>query len=221
MKRLGFIFFAAMSMSALGQSQFIGIKGGVSWTNVNSDNIFKGSDPRMGFSAGLSYERFLKKRFYLSAEVNYSQRGFSVKTYFVDALGKPLGEQSYNYNYDYLSLPIKTAFNFGKNIYGFADIGIIPALLVNAKTIAPVINGNGTRTGTETYDATRQVSKFDLGGMVEAGAGYKFNKFLFFTAVTYNQSITTITNSNYFSNSKIRHYGLTLALGLKYRITKA
>src|SRR6267154_4003350 len=216
MKKLCFIFFATISISVFGQSQFIGINGGISRTNINSDSFLKGSGPRMGFSAGLSYERFLKKHFSLSADIIYSQRGFSSKIYLVDGSGKPIDEQPLYYNYDYLSLPMKAAFSFGKNIYGFAGIGVIPAFLVNAKAIA---GNGGTITGTAVV--TRQVSRFDLAGMVEAGAGYEFNKFRLFTSVMYQQSVTTMTAPIYFSNIKIRHNGLTLSLGLKYRITKA
>ena len=221
MKQLGLIFLTTISISVSGQNHFIGTKSGVSWTNINSDNFSRGSDPRIGFSGGLSYELFLKKHFSLGADIIYNQRGFSNTINFTDNNGNATGEKSTDkFNYDYLSIPVKTGFTFGKNIYGFTNMGAIPSILVDARTIIPVVNSSGRTTGTQTFDVTSNVSKIDLGVLMEAGGGYKFNKYWLFTSVTYQQSITTISNSSYFSDTRMRHKGLTLSLGLKYRLKK-
>lgn len=66
-----------------------------------------------------------------------------------------------------------------------------------------------------------QVTKFDFAGFAEIGGGYKFkNRFWVFTSFAYQYSLTTITNSKYFANSKIKHNGITLKIGLKYALTK-
>ena len=99
-------------------------------------------------------------------------------------------------------------------------MGAIPSFLLDAKTINPVIDSSGKTAGTETFDVTNRVKKFDIAVLMEAGGGYKFNKYWLFTSVTYQQSITTISNADHFSDVGMRHRGLTLSLGLKYRLTK-
>ncbi len=75
--------------------------------------------------------------------------------------------------------------------------------------------------GNQTLDLTNPVSKFDFAALAEIGAAYKFkSKYWLFTSVAYQYSFTTITNSEYFANSKIRHEGLILSILLKLDLTK-
>ena len=90
-------------------------------------------------------------------------------------------------------------------------------MLINAETIIPTFeNIDG-----ETFDVTDKVKKIDFGGLIEIGGSYKFKeRFLLFTSFAYQQSFTTITNEDYFSNGKAKHYGMTLSIGLKYALKK-
>jgi long-subunit fatty acid transport protein len=73
----------------------------------------------------------------------------------------------------------------------------------------------------ETFSVTDKVTKFDFGGLVETGGSYKLkDRFLLSASFAYQQSFTTITNEDYFSNGKAKHYGMRLAIGLKYALTK-
>jgi hypothetical protein len=92
---------------------------------------------------------------------------------------------------------------------------------MDAKTITPTIDNNGTIIPGETSNVTSQVNKFDVGGGIEIGGGFKFKeRYWLFTSISYHQSFTTISNADYFANSNIRHYGMTFNLGLKYALTK-
>ncbi|UII26710.1 hypothetical protein LVD15_26015 [Fulvivirga maritima] len=52
--------------------------------------------------------------------------------------------------------------------------------------------------------------------MAEIGGLLQFsNEIHLFTSVAFQHSLTSITNDNYFSESKARHYGVMLTLGLK------
>lgn len=209
-------------LKVTGQNHLIGIKGGGNSTNITSNNFVTQHDNRTGLSAGLTYEYLFKKHFSVGADFIYNQRGFTNDIIFTDDFGNPTGEKyTTKFNYDYVSLPIKTGFNIGNKLFGFTNIGVIPSLLVNAKSIFPTFNADGKLSGNETFDVTNRVSKFDFAGIAEIGAGYKFkNRFWFFTSFAYQYSFTTITNSEYFSNSKIRHNGITLSIGLKCALTK-
>jgi hypothetical protein len=203
MKVVIVILLSAISASA--QTHFIGATGGVSWTNINSDIFSNDTDSRRGFSGGLSYGVLLNRNLFLSSDIIYSQRGFSEK--LRDINGNMSGDLKQNYNY--LSIPLKVGLTFGRTIYGFGNIGVIPSLLIDARIITPAV----------THDMTSYPSQFDLAALIELGGGYVLNKYLLFTSLTYQQSATTITSSEYFPDRKIRHRGVTWAFGLKYRLT--
>jgi len=222
MKQIFLIILTITTFKVAGQNHLFGVKGGVNWTNITTSNFVNQHDFRTGISAGLTYEYLFKKYFSVGADLIYNQRGYTNDIVFTDNLGNPTGEKyTINFNYDYVSLPIKTGFNIGNKFYGFTNIGVIPSLLVDAKTVTPTFNTVGKVTGNETFDVTSRVTKFDFAGLAEIGGGYKFkNRYWLFTSFAYQYSFTTFTNSEYFSNSKIRHNGMTLTIGLKCALTK-
>jgi len=205
------------TLKVAGQNHFLGVKGGANSTNITSSNFFSQNDSRTGLTVGLTYECLINKHFSIGADLIYNQRGFTTIT-TSDRFGNL---HTSTLNYDYVSLPIKTGFNIGTKFYGFTNIGVIPSLLVDAKTTTPTFDTDGWLAGKETFDVTNRVSKFDFAGLVEIGGGYKFNgRYWLYTSFSYQHSFTTITNSDYFSNSKIRHNGMNLTIGLKCALTK-
>lgn len=220
MKTILIIILTLTTIEVAAQNHFIGIRGGANWTNVTTSNIFLGqTDYRPGVSGGITYEYFLKKRFSIGADVIYNQRGFT------DDFEIPTGEKiTSEYNYDYLSVPVKIGFtdlNEGNKLFTFAKVGLIPSLLIDAKTTIPTFATDGKITGTETFDVTNRVSKFDLAGLVEIGGGYKMADRLWLTtSFIYQRSFTSITNPEYFADAKIRHNGMSLNIGLKWALKK-
>jgi hypothetical protein len=200
------------------QNHLIGIKSGIAWTNVNSD-IFKQSGFRHTIPVGITYEYFLKQRFSIEADLLYTQRGFTTD------FANPNNEKAeLKFNYDYLTLPLKavfTDFQVKHKLLAFVKIGLVPALLAHAATTMPALDTVGRVTGNETVDITSRVSKFDLAGLVEIGGGYKLEERLWLTtSFQYQHSLTSITAREYFANHNIRHYGLTVQLGLKWALQK-
>lgn len=204
------------SIPAFGQNHFMGFKGGINWTNVYSSNFGDDHGNRIGFNCGLTYEYQLNKRFNLGIDFLYFQKGFTGDILFTDDLGNPTGEKaSIEFNYDYLSLPIKGGFVMGDKFSGFVNLGVVPSILIDAKIIKPAIEGSRE----EPIDATEMATKFDLAGIVEIGANYKIlPDFLLSTAIGYQQSFTSITNDDYFSKAEVRHYGIIMSIGLKYAL---
>lgn len=222
MKQILLIILTITTLKVAGQNHFIGVKGRLNSTNITSSNFLGQTDSRTGLTAGLTYEYLFNKHFSIGADLIYNQRGFNNDIIFTDNLGNPTGEKhTTKFNYDYISLPIKSGLNIGNKLYGFTNIGVIPSLLVAAKTTTPTFDADGKLTGNETFDVTNRVSKFDFAGLIEIGGGYKFKgRYWLFTSFSYQHSFTTITNSDYFANSKIRHNGMALTIGLKCALTK-
>ena len=216
MKKFATVLLILCTISGFGQNHLIGMKGGHSWTNVISDHYFGDSDYRNGFTGGFTYEYKFNKKFHIGADLLYAQRGFSNDIVFTDDTGNPIGDKStIDYNYDYLSLPIKGGFSIGNNFTGFLNLGVVPSLLIKAETITPTFeNIDG-----EISDITDRVTAFDFGAMVEIGSSYKLKEqLLLFTSFAYQQSFTSLANEYYFANDKVKHHGMTLSIGLKYAL---
>lgn len=70
-------------------------------------------------------------------------------------------------------------------------------------------------------DSPNGVSKFDFGGLIELGCGYELtDKFELFSSLAYRKSLMTFSNANYFDTSKMRHYGYSISIGLKYKLNE-
>lgn len=222
MKKIFLLILTISTLKVAGQNHLIGLKGGVNSTNITSSNFLSQIDSRTSLTAGLTYEFLVKKYFSIGTDLIYNQRGFTNNFVLADNLGNPTGEKyTTKFNYDYASLPIKTGFNIGTKLYGFTNIGVIPSLLVDARTIEPTFDTDGKFTGNKAVDVANRVSKFDFAGLFEFGGGYKLNgRYWLFTSFSYQHSFTTITNSDYIANSKIRHNGMNLTMGLKCALTK-
>jgi len=219
MRSLIITILLVLSISVFGQNHFIGLKGGVNWTNVNSSNFLNDNNNRTGFNGGLTYELQFNKNYNFGLDFLYAQKGFTNDIIFTDETGNSTDEKATSiFYYDYLSFPVKGGFLMGEKISGFVNFGIVPSFLIDAKHITTAIDNI---LEEETIEVTDRVTKLDFAGLIEIGGSYKFgNKFIIFTSFDYQQSFTTITNSDYFSNSKVRHYGMTMSIGLKYALNK-
>ncbi|MFD1550659.1 porin family protein [Putridiphycobacter roseus] len=195
-----------------GQNHFVGLKGGIGTTNINP-SFLSDTENRIGFNYGLTYDYQLNKKFNIGVEFLYFQKGFSNEIIFTDALGKPTFSSSIKTNLDYFAMPLKGGFLFGNKITGFVNLGIIPALLLEAKSIIPATEGLTEESTSYDIDYIRKV---ELGGLIEVGANYKIaSNFLLSTACGFHHSITSIIEG---SNS--RNYGIVLSIGLKYALKR-
>lgn len=226
MKKIGIIFvLTIVAITAIGQNSLIGVKGGVNWTGQTSSYFQNEEKIRTGLAVGLTYDYTFKKYFSAGADIIYNQRGFSLDWPLLsDNQGNVIKDVTVYYNYDYITLPLKAGFNYGKKFYGFINLGITPSMLVSAKVKnTPVfIDENGTLVPTHyvTINVFQGMEKFDIGGFAEIGAGYKIKeRYWLYSSVSYQHSFTSFSNENYWGkNSKMRYYGMTLSFGMKIQI---
>ena len=212
-----------MTLTVNGQNHFIGIKGGVSLTNFKTTGFLNDENYRTCLATGLTYDYTFKKYFSTGLDIIYSQRGINQSISLRDEEGNNMGKAKakIGYYYNYITFPLKLGINYGNKIYCFGNIGLIPAILVDAKFIIPTINFNGNTFPKMIDNITKKVNSFDIGGFIEIGSGYKFyDRLLVYSSFLFHHSFTSITNQQYFTEIKIWHYGMTLSLGLKYTLTK-
>lgn len=222
MKKFCLLILTLSILNAIGQTHLVGVKGGPNWTDINSVNFVSHHNYKRGITSGLSYDYLFGKHLSAGTDFIYNQRGFTYDQMQTDYFGNPTDNKyTTSFNYDYLSLPIKVGYNIGSTFYGFTTIGVIPSLLILSSISNPTSDFYGELNGSERIDMTNRVSKFDFACFAEVGGGYKFkNNIWLYTSLLYQNSFTSITNSNYFPTSKIKHNGITLAIGMKLVLIK-
>ena len=213
MRNLITLLTVLFTIPVFGQNNYIGLKGGLNWFNINSDD-FSNNKPRNGFMGGLTYEHEFESKFHIGLDLLYAQKGFKDELTLTDEEGNLTGEEaSTAFNYNYLSVPIKGGFSIGNNLTGFLNLGVVPAFLMKATITTPGVGGSDE----ETIDVTEDATSFDFGGLIEIGGGYKFNEQLqVFTSFSYQHSFTDFTNDDHLSYADARHHGMNISLGVKY-----
>jgi len=207
-----------LNVSAIAQNHYIGFKAGPGFTNINS-SLFEDTEVRVGLNIGITYEYCISNNLSLSAEMLYAQRGFRDDFFARDDQNNDLGTITSDFNYDYISIPLKFSYSGISKTYGFISAGLIPAFIVDAKSTTPVYNGSGF--DNETVDIKDNVTKFDISGMLEFGGGYRFTeRFIGFISVAGQISFTQLSNDEYFNEQTMRHYGFLTAVGIKYKLVK-
>ncbi len=122
-------------------------------------------------------------------------------------------------NYGYLIVPVKLGYELGDKIKFIPKIGIVPAIVIKAGITSPTVDGNGKVTGKETINHMDYVSKFDFGGIVEFEFETDISENLVLSSnLNYKHSLTTFSNADYFNNQNMRHYGFSVAVGIKYKL---
>ncbi len=210
------IFIAILiTNTVISQNHLLGLQGGFNLTSVSFAD-FPGKVPRGGMVVGASYEFLTKKQFSLGVDILYAERGYKTGLPFMDEFGE-VADKNFktSFNYDYLSIPVKLGFKFGNNLYGFMNLGGVPSLMIDAKTIMPGFNGGENME----IDVKERVREIDLAAMIELGGGYKIKgAYWVFTSIAYQYSFTNVTDSNYFTADEMFHFGLTFSLGMKFTL---
>ncbi|MEI6576506.1 MAG: outer membrane beta-barrel protein [Bacteroidota bacterium] len=222
MKKLILLLLTFNAFQLGAQNNFVGFKSGVTITNISTSGIFSESDNRIGYIGGLCYEFILNEHFSVGSEILYDQRGFTDDMFVTDDMGHETDKKvTIKFNYDYISVPIKTGYRFGKKFYGFSNVAVIPSILADATTILPTLDAAMNVIGSETINVTKNVTKFDCAGLIEIGGGYKLTDMTcLFLSFGFQNSFLSITNTDYLEGDKIYHYGMALNVGLKYALTK-
>ncbi|MFM6926304.1 MAG: outer membrane beta-barrel protein [Ferruginibacter sp.] len=133
---------------------------------------------RFGYTTGLNVCFGISKQLALETGIQYSNKGYRTSNkdlvYFPPDPTAPV-KAKFVYAYQYLGIPIKATFFFGKgNLRFVTGIGFTTNLLLNIKNTATYEYANGS-TEKKTQSSTSGFNKVDLSPMVSAGFQYKLN----------------------------------------------
>ena len=176
MRKIIAVLTIVISIPTFGQNHYIGLKGGINRTNINSTNFLSNRnkiDNGTGINAGITYEYSFNKRFNLGMDLLFLQKGFRTEFIITEEDGFRYligGKIDSEYDFDYFSFPIKGGVSIGNKFSGFVNIGIIPSILnkatVTSRLIDPVFTSSGIGYEEETTkDQTDLVTRFDFSGL--------------------------------------------------------
>lgn len=139
----------------------------------NRDNIEKA---KFGYSTGLSVTFHFSGLLGFETGLQYSNKGYKTKeqdlTYFPPNPSLP-DKETTNYSYQYIGIPLKAKFSFGKNKVRFiSSAGFMTNYLINVKQSTNYKYSDG-KTEKQNQSSTSGFNKIDISPMVSIGFDYK------------------------------------------------
>jgi hypothetical protein len=152
----------------------------------------------------------------------YQKLGFIEPFTILNNFGKPTGESGeIIYNYNYLSFPISIGYNKGVKWNKIISVAIIPSVLMSANMHVPAYKTNGKQKPEQSFDVSNQPNTFDFSAQVNLGIGKNIStKTQVYSLLGLQKSFTTFSNDNYFLNTNLKHYSISISVGVKYVYTK-
>jgi len=189
MKKL--LLFAAVAVFGFwninAQEVKFGAKAGVNFANISGDET-SGLDSRTAFHVGLVAEIGISEKFSFQPELMYSQQGFKMSVFGIDATGE----------LDYLNLPLMAKYYVAE---GFSiEAGPQVGFLMSAKA----------KAGGESEDLKDVTKGIDFG--LDFGLGYKMDSGLNFGA-RYNLGLSNINDGEGSDEFKNQNAVIQLSIG--------
>lgn len=133
---------------------------------------------KFGFTTGLNVCFNLSQLVGLETGIQFSNKGFKTKNqdlvYFPPNPSLPTKAKT-NYTYEYIGIPLKAKFSFGKDKIQFlSSIGFMTNFLLNVKQTNIYEYSNG-KTEKKKQTSASGFKKVDISPMVSVGIVYKLN----------------------------------------------
>jgi len=211
------ILFMLVSVAVFGQNHIIGLRSGIGLTNVKSD--ISHTQSLISANLGMTYNYRMADKWNLGIGLHYNRKGFNSdynKLIFnTNSIGNVIGSKDpVDLKAYYLSIPISIGVQGTQTIAGFCNLAIAPSFLIDAKETDVTQN-------YITIDVSDKVTKFDFVGLLEIGTLYQPESSMEISlSLSYQQGFKKVTNSDYYIQSNVYHYGFLLSIGIKYDITK-
>lgn len=143
---------------------------------INSRNDIEVA--KLGYTAGLNACFNFSQLVGLETGIQFSNKGYKTKSqnlvYFPPNASLPTKSKT-NYSYQYIGIPLKAKFSFGKNKVRFiSSIGFMTNFLLNIKQTSNYEYSNGT-TEKKSQSSKSGFKKVDISPILSVGVDYKLN----------------------------------------------
>ena len=174
MKKKHVIIFIIILYSnlLLAQNFSLGLKDGISWSGISGRYDFANFDQtqvkkRIGTNFGINLNYKVNSYFSLQFEINYEEKGFNFNS---DPMLLGLTYTG-KYRLRYLTIPVISCFEIGKNVKYYGYTGIYVGFLVNAENYTSLLSTSSSELVIYdlSYDPTEVFNKQVFGGLVGLG----------------------------------------------------
>jgi hypothetical protein len=133
---------------------------------------------KFGFTTGLNVCFNFSQLVGLETGIQFSNKGYKTKnqdlTYFPPNPSLPTKAKT-NYAYQYIGIPLKAKFSFGKSKVRFvSSIGFMTNILLNVKQTSNYEYSDG-KTEKKSQSSKSGFNKVDISPMLSVGVDYKLN----------------------------------------------
>ena len=148
--------------------------------NSSTDLVIKSRDDiekaKFGYTTGLNVSFHFSDLLSFETGVQYSNKGYKTKeqdlTYFPPNPSLP-NKATTNYSYQYIGIPLKAKFIFGKSKARFiSSAGFMTNFLINVKQASNYKYPDG-KTEKKNQSSTSGFNKIDISPMASIGIDYK------------------------------------------------
>lgn len=200
-----------LNSSGYSQTHQLGVKAGLNWAFVNQHSNWINS-ARRSFAGGITYQWNFDENFQFGSELLYDQRGYQTSTFYGRAPSDTQIKEA-EFKYNYLAIPLKFGYRTAGDFSAFLNAGIVPSYLLDAA------HHYYWYPDIDPVDATDYISRFDIAGLAEVGGSYSLhNTINFFVSLSYQHSLTSLSNQDYFGDEIVKNRVLTLFAGLRTKL---
>jgi hypothetical protein len=206
------------------QTHLIGLRAGPAMTDARINITGLPKEQRFGFTAGVTYDYFIRERISVGADLMYQPGGFRRYFTLFDASGQAQEERLLiRNNFHYVALPLKVGVHTRTQTKVFVQAAMIPAFLVAANTHIPVGGSNQGQIIPPSKGSVREsLQPFDLAARLELGMSHPFgDRWRAYGSFSAQHSVTSYlvrsspTQEPGFNNLLSFNLGLQYALGKK------
>ena len=192
----------------------IGLEVGPSITFVRGD-LPRHTNKTLCFSGGLSFEYSLQKMFSIRTNILYERKAAMQDITFTDLYGNIIGEDTYGYNYDYLTIPILAKYSFGAINKFFINTGPYFSYLMKGSFNYGDVLVNGTSLPDEVV--TNRFHRLDVGLIFGFGGEFRIHhKLLLTIEPRYNLGMTNFLEDDHWYFQNGFHNSINLLAGISY-----
>jgi hypothetical protein len=217
-KTICILLILAGSFSLTAQNNHFSASAGLNMTNVlTSGDFFETTMPKPGVYAGIYHHLQSENRMNFTYGLAYIEKGFRYRFDFVpleQEANTASGEALHAFRYNYAALPLKLGFQLDGDLKINPYIGFTTAYLVRAQQAYTLTDDSGSTDYSQNMYA--QASKWDLSCQLGVTADLKpEGKLIPYAGLTLSGSLLPVSNEAYFAGENLRHYGVSILVGIK------
>lgn len=203
----------------MAQEKFYSVTAGLNMTNViKNGDFFETTMPKPGANIGFHRNILCENNLNFNFGIAFTDKGFRNRFEYdinVDNSASQTGDALYAYRYRYIGTALNIGYTCNEKYKLTPFFGITQNFLIQAQT-AYSLTENETRTKYKRNDYAR-LKHVDFSCQAGISAEYNVDaNYTPFLAFIIRGSLNSFSDVTYFSNEKLRHYGISLMLGIKF-----